>query len=448
MFNRVLTDMNKFLNNIGVTNYILRGGDFQGVFIKRLSNSNINNEEKKDIKPDGKRNHQAHLDVPGERNMNFFFSQAVQDMHSNGANIRESINIDLISNNIEYINQIDVPITGIEFERKEVTYKKTIRATHPVYNNNNITRSILIECRAVKKLGRESNVQVQINTPDSNDRFNQFRKKLYKNDVLILLKKDEDNFIGIVIPSEDIYKYDDLQFTMANTVILNDEEEIEAEEIEEAEVEEVEEVEIEAELKDDINKEDGDKQEEMGKEDNTFELDTNNLKFELYTPPFGNKTPGLPSGRRRGARKTDYNKANKTNGIKGTLGEEAVVINEKERLISLGRQDLADTVEWVSKTKGDGLGYDIESWKVSGQIEEKMYIEVKTTTGPIGTPFDISANEIEVSKELGDKYYIYRIFGIEKVTTKINFYIIKGDVTKHFELIPSSFKAYLNTEDI
>ncbi|MBU3144622.1 DUF3883 domain-containing protein [Clostridium sp. CF012] len=448
MFNRVLTDINQFLSNIGVTNYILRGEDFQGVFIKRLSNSNINNEEKKDLKPNDKRNHQSHLDVPGKKNINFFFSQDVQDMHNNGEKIGKFINIDLIRNNSDYINQIDVPITRVEFKRKELTYKKTIRATHSPYISSGITGSTLIECRAILKLGHESNVQVQINTPVPTDRFNQFRKKLYKNDILVLLKKDEDNFVGIAIPSEDLHNYNDLQFTMANTVILNGGAGIDEAEIEEDEIE-VEEEEIEeAEVVDDINKGDGHKQEETVKEDNTFELDTNNLEFVLYTPPFGNKTPSLQSGNQRRARKKDYDKANKTNGIKGTLGEEAVVINEKEKLISIGRQDLADTVEWVSKTKGDGLGYDIESWKVNGQIAEKMYIEVKTTTGPISTPFEISANEVEVSKELGDKYYIYRIFGIEKITTKINFYIINGDITKHFELIPSSFKAYLNTEDI
>lgn len=186
---------------------------------------------------------------------------------------------------------------------------------------------------------------------------------------------------------------------------------------------------------------------EMPKDDETFEIDIDNLEFEEYMPPFGSKIPSLPSGKRRAPRKINYDKINKGNKIKGDLGEETVVIIEKEKLISLGRQDLADTVEWVSKSKGDGLGYDIESWNVNEGNEEKIYIEVKTTTGQIDNPFDISIKEVEVSKELGDKYYIYRIFGIEKVTKKINYYIINGDVTKYFDLIPYSFKAYLKVHD-
>lgn len=186
---------------------------------------------------------------------------------------------------------------------------------------------------------------------------------------------------------------------------------------------------------------------EMLKEDESFQIDTNNLEFEQYLPPFGSKMPSLPTGKKASPRKTNFTETNKRNMIKGDLGEETVIIIEKERLMSLGRQDLADTVEWVSKTKGDGLGYDIESWNINGDSIERIYIEVKTTSGQIDTPFDISIKEVEVSRELGDKYYIYRIFGIEKVTNKINYYIINGDVTKYFDLVPNSFKAYLKAQD-
>lgn len=175
----------------------------------------------------------------------------------------------------------------------------------------------------------------------------------------------------------------------------------------------------------------------------TFEIDFENIEFEQHMPPNGTTIPKMPSGLKRKGRKINYEKKNKQNKIKGDLGEEIVLELERVRLKSLGMDDFIDTIEWVSKSKGDGLGYDIESWDICNGNIEKIYIEVKTTIGKIDTPIDISAKEVEVSKQLGDKYYIYRIFGIKKVNNIINYYIINGDITKTFDLVPSVYKAYL-----
>src|SRR5262245_45461243 len=43
------------------------------------------------------------------------------------------------------------------------------------------------------------------------------------------------------------------------------------------------------------------------------------------------------------------------------FGEQFVYDLERYRLNSVGRDDLAQKVEWVPQTIGDGLGYDIES---------------------------------------------------------------------------------------
>lgn len=174
-----------------------------------------------------------------------------------------------------------------------------------------------------------------------------------------------------------------------------------------------------------------------------FILNLENLNFQQHSVPFKGRNKKEDNTKGSVVRKVDYEHRAKLNKIKGDFGEEAVMIMEKSKLTSLGRQDLAKEVEWVSKSIGDGLGYDIESWELFEEEFQKIYIEVKTTTGRIDTPFDITENEISVSKELGDRYYIYRLFGIEKVTSKIDYYIIKGDVEKQFDLVPTSFKAYL-----
>lgn len=173
-----------------------------------------------------------------------------------------------------------------------------------------------------------------------------------------------------------------------------------------------------------------------------FRLDVENLKFEEYNMPLKGKRKKQSKNIILIPKKFNYEKRLKINKIKGDLGEEAVIIMEKNKLIELGREDLAEDVKWESRDKGDGLGYDISSWEnIDGEFR-KIYIEVKTTTGDINTPFDISDKEVLVSKEFGDKYYIYRLFGVQKITTKINYYIINGDVENNFNLVPTSFKAY------
>lgn len=90
----------------------------------------------------------------------------------------------------------------------------------------------------------------------------------------------------------------------------------------------------------------------------------------------------------------------------GRAGEELIFSFEKHRLREAGCQELAEMVRWVSDEEGDGHGYDIESYSVTGQ---KRLIEVKTTTGDQRTPFFLSRNEERVSRER-DEFRLYRLY--------------------------------------
>lgn len=57
--------------------------------------------------------------------------------------------------------------------------------------------------------------------------------------------------------------------------------------------------------------------------------------------------------------KRDYLEREAQNQSLGLAGEEFVVKFEHWRLIALGQQRLADRIDHVSQSKGDGLGYDI-----------------------------------------------------------------------------------------
>ncbi|WP_407535771.1 DUF3883 domain-containing protein [Cetobacterium somerae] len=178
-----------------------------------------------------------------------------------------------------------------------------------------------------------------------------------------------------------------------------------------------------------------------------FTLDNSKLKdlnFQIHDFPT-NKTRKIikKSISKKKITKFDHIEFAKINKIKGDYGEEIIFNLEKNKLITLGRKDLAERVEWVSKIKGDGFGYDIISWELIEGKEKQIFIEVKATVGGIRTPFDISANEIKTSLILGDQYRIYRVFEIGSSEKQINYYIIKGDIRSYFNLVPTSFKAIL-----
>jgi hypothetical protein len=93
----------------------------------------------------------------------------------------------------------------------------------------------------------------------------------------------------------------------------------------------------------------------------------------------------------------------------GEQGEALVFEHERHRLTAEGRPDLAKRVEWTSKERGDGAGYDIRSFARDGR---ERLIEVKTTAGAASTPFFISENERAFSDERPDAFRLLRLYSV------------------------------------
>jgi hypothetical protein len=91
----------------------------------------------------------------------------------------------------------------------------------------------------------------------------------------------------------------------------------------------------------------------------------------------------------------------------GLAGEEFVINYERARLIHVGAEALASKIEHVSKTRGDGEGFDVLSFEKSGG---RRLIEVKTTKYGAHAPFYVSRNELDVSKTESKRYHLYRVF--------------------------------------
>lgn len=103
----------------------------------------------------------------------------------------------------------------------------------------------------------------------------------------------------------------------------------------------------------------------------------------------------------------DYLAMEARNRSLGQAGEEFVLRVEAERLHSMGHRRLADRVEHVARSKGDGLGYDILSFEPNGR---ERLIEVKTTSFGKRTPFYVSRAELGCSAARSEDYHLYRVF--------------------------------------
>lgn len=134
----------------------------------------------------------------------------------------------------------------------------------------------------------------------------------------------------------------------------------------------------------------------------------------------------------------NWEERERRNRFLGEAGEIAVLELEREFLEKEGRADLADKVTHVAKLD-PSAGYDILSYTQSGQ---PIFIEVKTTTLGKNTPFFVSRNEVEVSKELKESYWVYRLYDFKYSPASASFYKVQGSIPDHFKLIAETFKAY------
>ena len=157
----------------------------------------------------------------------------------------------------------------------------------------------------------------------------------------------------------------------------------------------------------------------------------------LQNSPIITKTKGISTKEFRVRKDVDYSAIDRKNKKVGLGGEKLVFLYEKKVLTDNNRQDLASKVSHVSVDIGDGLGYDILSYEKNG---EKKYIEVKTTSGNIGTDFFVTKSELKRSKT-EKKYYLYRVYNYDQINNTGELFIKKGALDENFMLEPDSYKA-------
>jgi uncharacterized protein DUF3883 len=143
----------------------------------------------------------------------------------------------------------------------------------------------------------------------------------------------------------------------------------------------------------------------------------------------------LLANRQHRARRIDYLAREAANHQLGANGEVLVVTYERARLSSLGLDNLADRVEHVAVTRGDGLGYDVLSFSPAGR---ERFIEVKTTQlGPL-TPFYVTAGEMSFSGEHEHDYSLYRVYDF---ATDPRMFSLDGRVDVTCRVSPAQYTA-------
>ena len=135
-------------------------------------------------------------------------------------------------------------------------------------------------------------------------------------------------------------------------------------------------------------------------------------------------------------RRTNYLQREMSNASLGLAGEKFVLKFERERVSRIGDGGLADRIEHVSQTQGDGTGFDIRSFDGAGA---DLFIEVKTTRYGKQTPFYISASELAFSKEKRLSYGLYRVF---EFRAKPKLFVMPGAVDERCALFPTVYRAH------
>jgi hypothetical protein len=134
--------------------------------------------------------------------------------------------------------------------------------------------------------------------------------------------------------------------------------------------------------------------------------------------------------------KINYIQREQQNKSLGNSGEELVIQYEQWRLNREGKSGLVDKIEWISKDKGDGAGFDILSKNSNGT---DRYIEVKSTKLSKDTPIYFSKTEFDFSKMHSKDYWLYRVFNI---ADRPKMFHLNGKFDDFCNVEALSFKGY------
>ncbi len=157
----------------------------------------------------------------------------------------------------------------------------------------------------------------------------------------------------------------------------------------------------------------------------------------LVAPPENMTVPNTVWSATARLARFDFVARDAANRALGQRGEEFVVEFERKRLHDGGQQDLVKRIEWTAKVKGDGAGYDIQSFNQDGSTR---LIEVKTTGLGKYFPFNVTVNEVRCSEARPEQFHLYRVFNFG---TDARLYMLPGPLSRSCYLDPAHYRAFV-----
>ena len=121
----------------------------------------------------------------------------------------------------------------------------------------------------------------------------------------------------------------------------------------------------------------------------------------------------------------------------GRRGEEFVLEFERKRLHDGGRRDLVQRIEWTAQVRGDGAGYDVQSFNADGTAR---LIEVKTTG--LGQVLSVQRHRERSALLAGAarEFQLYRVFNFGP---DARLYMLPGELSKSCHLDPTQYRAFV-----
>jgi predicted 2-oxoglutarate/Fe(II)-dependent dioxygenase YbiX len=137
--------------------------------------------------------------------------------------------------------------------------------------------------------------------------------------------------------------------------------------------------------------------------------------------------------------KVDWQQLQHSRDEIGVKGEIFIFEKERDKVNSFDPNSVGRVIH-LSATEGDGYGYDIVSIDCLGN---PIYIEVKTTTGNINTPFYMSKNEKDFfENHINDNAVIYRVYDFNTASGIGKIKIISAqNLFSDYKFDPITFKV-------
>jgi Domain of unknown function (DUF3883) len=157
----------------------------------------------------------------------------------------------------------------------------------------------------------------------------------------------------------------------------------------------------------------------------------------LVAPPENMTLPNTVWSPTARLARVDFVARDAANRALGQKGEEFVVEFERKRLHDGGQRDLVKQIEWTAKVKGDGAGYDIQSFNLDGR---HRLIEVKTTGLGKYFPFNVTVNEVRCSETRAEAFHLYRVFNFGP---DARLYVLPGALSASCHLDATQYRAFV-----